>query len=67
MKNTLSENKYHKVLIASQRARQLEKGARPLVELANMKTTSVALTEVERGLIGFDFISKPLGELVRVK
>lgn len=67
MKNTLSENKYHKVLIASQRARQLEKGARPLVELANMKTTSVALTEVERGLIGFDFIRTPLDELARVK
>jgi DNA-directed RNA polymerase omega subunit len=56
VKNALSENKYYKVLIASQRARQLEKGARPLVQVEKTKTTSVALAEVERDLIGFDFI-----------
>ena len=59
MKEALRDNKYHQVLIAAQRARQLEKGARPRVSLANMKVTSIALTEVERGLIGFDFIRDP--------
>jgi DNA-directed RNA polymerase omega subunit len=59
MKAALSENKYHRVLIAAQRARQLEKGARPLVKVDNMKTTNIALREVELGLIGFDFIRDP--------
>ena len=56
MEFDITENKYRKVLIAAQRARQLEKGARPLVQLSNMKTTNIALHEVERGLIGFEFI-----------
>ncbi len=50
------ENKYRKVLVAAQRARQITKGARPLVQLANMKATIIALQEVENGLIGFDFV-----------
>ena len=56
MKPTIIENNFRKVLVAAQRARQLEKGARPLVQVANMKATHIALQEVESGLIGFDFI-----------
>ena len=59
MKPNVIENKYHKVLVAAQRARQLEKGARPLVRLANMKVTAIALQEIEDGLISFDFIPDP--------
>lgn len=59
MNDPRSANKYHKVLIASQRARQLEKGARPLLKLDNMKFTHIALNEVEQGLIQFDYISDP--------
>jgi DNA-directed RNA polymerase subunit omega len=56
MKPTIIENKYRKVLVAAQRARQIAKGARPLVQLTNMKATLIALQEVENGLIGFDFV-----------
>jgi DNA-directed RNA polymerase omega subunit len=59
MEPKIIENKYRKVLVASQRARQIEKGARPLVQVANMKATYIALQEVEDGLIGFDFILDP--------
>lgn len=59
MKDARIGNKYHKVLIASQRARQLEKGARPLVQVENMKVTNIALHEVELGLIGFEFVLDP--------
>lgn len=48
------DSKYRKILIAARRAKQLMKGARPRVEIANAKLTRVAITEVERGLIGFE-------------
>ena len=59
MAPNIIENKYRKVLVAAQRARQIEKGARPLVQVANMKATHIALQEVEGGLISFDFILDP--------
>ena len=59
MGSHIIENNFRKVLVASQRARQLEKGARPLVLVTNTKITSVALQEVEQGLIGFEFVLSP--------
>lgn len=59
MQANIIENNFRKVLVASQRARQLEKGARPLVQVANTKITSIALQEVEQGLIGFEFVLSP--------
>lgn len=59
MGSHIIENNFRKVLVASQRARQLEKGARPLVQVTNTKITSVALQEVEQGLIGFEFVLSP--------
>jgi len=45
-------------LIAAQRAKQIHRGARPLVQKSNARATRIALEEVERGLISFEFISK---------
>jgi DNA-directed RNA polymerase omega subunit len=59
MKSNIIENKYRKVLVASQRAKQLQKGARPLVQVPGMRSTRIALEEVERGLISFEFILIP--------
>lgn len=59
MTPNIIENKYRKVLVAAQRARQIQKGARPLIEAANMKATHIALQEVEGGLISFDIILDP--------
>lgn len=58
MNNVISDNRFLKVLIAAQRARQIHKGARPLVRSSKERATRIALEEVERGLIGFDFISQ---------
>ena len=54
MKKTIIENKYHKVLAISQRARQLQKGARALVQLSGARFTRIAFEEVDRGLISYD-------------
>jgi DNA-directed RNA polymerase omega subunit len=58
MNNVIIYNKFLKVLISAQRARQIHKGARPLVRNSNARATRIAIEEVERGLISFDFISK---------
>ncbi|MGH9753815.1 MAG: DNA-directed RNA polymerase subunit omega [Blastocatellia bacterium] len=58
MKNVMSENRFLKVLITAQRAKQIHKGARPLVQNSNTRATRIALDEVERGLIGFEFLSQ---------
>jgi len=56
MNNVTSDNRFLKVLIAAQRAKQIHKGARPLVQNSNTRATRIALEEVERGLINFEFI-----------
>jgi len=56
MNNVISDNRFLKVLIAAQRAKQIHRGARPLVQKSNARATRIALEEVERGLISFEFI-----------
>ncbi len=59
MNNVTSDNRFLKVLIAAQRAVQIHKGARPLIRIANTRATRIALEEVDRGLISFEFITTP--------
>jgi DNA-directed RNA polymerase omega subunit len=54
MNKIIGNNKFLKVLIAAQRAKQLHKGARPLIQNSNTRATRIALEEVERGLINFE-------------
>ncbi len=56
MKNVISDNRFLKVLITAQRAKQIHKGARPLVQNSNTRATRIALEEVEHGLISFEFM-----------
>ena len=56
MNNVISDNRFLKVLIAAQRAKQLHKGARPLIQKSNARATRMALEEVERGLINFEHL-----------
>ena len=58
MKGDMGNNKFLKVLITAQRAKQLHKGAHPLVQNSGRRATRVALEEVERGLIDFEFIDR---------
>jgi DNA-directed RNA polymerase subunit K/omega len=60
MKNVISDNRFLKVLITAQRAKQIHKGARPHIQNSNARATRIALEEVERGLISFEFIPQDL-------
>ena len=52
------DSKYRLILIAAQRSKQLQKGARPRVEMdaQRHKPTRIALEEVQQGKIGFEII-----------
>ena len=49
------DSKYRLIIVAAQRSKQLQRGARPRVELdpQKHKPTRIALEEVERGKVGF--------------
>lgn len=50
------DSKYRKILIAAKRSKQIQKGARPRLQMTDAKPTRVALEEVERGLVGFEIV-----------
>lgn len=50
-------NRYDLVLIASQRARELKRGAMPKVTSKN-STIVTALREIEQGHIGIDYLKR---------
>jgi DNA-directed RNA polymerase subunit K/omega len=60
MKPTISMNNFLKVVVATQRAKQIRKGARALIQSSSTRATRIALEEVEQGLIGFEFIPNAL-------
>ncbi|MBK9316089.1 MAG: DNA-directed RNA polymerase subunit omega [Acidobacteria bacterium] len=52
------DSKYRKILIAAKRSKQLQKGARPRVDMPNAKSTRIAIEEVDRSLIDFQLTEK---------
>jgi len=48
------DSKFRFILVAARRARQLQAGARPLVQVQTKKVTRVAQLEVEAGLVPFE-------------
>jgi DNA-directed RNA polymerase subunit omega len=54
------DSKYRLILVAAQRSKQLQRGARPRVEMdaQRHKPTRIALEEVQRGKIHFSIIEK---------
>ena len=54
------DSKYRLILVAAQRSKQLQKGARPRVEMdaQRHKPTRIALEEVQRGKVDFKIIEK---------
>ena len=51
-------SKYDLVLVAARRARELNRGWKPLVRCSN-DVAVTALREIEAGLIGRDYLMKP--------
>lgn len=56
------DSKFRFILVAAKRARQLQAGARPLVQTPYKKTTKVAMAELEAGLVPFEILDEPLNE-----
>jgi DNA-directed RNA polymerase subunit omega len=54
------DSKYRLILVAAQRSKQLQKGARPRVEMDSQrhKPTRIALEEVQRGKVTFSLLDK---------
>ncbi|HEX8749193.1 MAG TPA: DNA-directed RNA polymerase subunit omega [Pyrinomonadaceae bacterium] len=54
----LMDSKYRLIIVAAQRSKQLQRGARPRVDLdpQKHKPTRIALEEVERGKVGFSVV-----------
>ncbi|HEY0323708.1 MAG TPA: DNA-directed RNA polymerase subunit omega [Pyrinomonadaceae bacterium] len=54
------DSKYRLIIVAAQRSKQLQRGARPRVELDphKHKPTRIALEEVERGKVRFSIIDE---------
>lgn len=54
------DSKYRLILVAAQRSKQLQRGARPRIEMdaQRHKPTRIALEEVQRGLIHFTITEK---------
>ena len=50
------DSKYRKILIAAKRSKQIQKGARPRVQMPNSKPTRVAVEEINRGLVDFEVV-----------
>jgi len=46
------DNRFHLVLVASKRARQIAMGGEPMVSIDNDKPTVLALREIAEGLVG---------------
>jgi len=50
------DSKFRYILISAKRARQLQSGARPLVQTPTKRATKVAQQEVTAGLVPFEII-----------
>ncbi|MDD3518932.1 MAG: DNA-directed RNA polymerase subunit omega [Chromatiales bacterium] len=56
------DNRFHLVLVAAKRARQLAMGMQPRVEWENDKPTVVALREIAEGLVGPEVLDEVIAQ-----
>ncbi|HEX8888756.1 MAG TPA: DNA-directed RNA polymerase subunit omega [Pyrinomonadaceae bacterium] len=54
------DSKYRMIIVAAKRSKQLQRGARPRIEIDPLKhkPTRIALEEVQQGKVGFEIIEK---------
>jgi DNA-directed RNA polymerase omega subunit len=54
------DSKYRMIIVAAKRSKQIQRGARPRVEIdpQKHKPTSIALAEVQQGKINFEIIDE---------
>lgn len=51
-------SQFDKVLVASVRVRELKRGYKPLIVVPGAGITVTAMTEIEQGLIGLEYLDK---------
>ena len=56
------DSKFRYILVAAKRARQLQAGARPLIQSTAKRLTRVAQQEVTAGLVPFELLAPATGE-----
>ncbi|MGA9058958.1 MAG: DNA-directed RNA polymerase subunit omega [Terriglobia bacterium] len=56
------DSKFRYILVAAKRARQLQAGARPLIQSTSKRLTRVAQQEVMAGLVPFELFAPATGE-----
>jgi DNA-directed RNA polymerase omega subunit len=54
------DSKYRMIIVAAKRSKQLQRGARPHIEIDPLKhkPTRIALEEVQQGKVGFEITEK---------
>lgn len=54
------DSKYRMIIVAAQRSKQLQRGARPRIEMdaQRHKPTRIALEEVQRGKVNFSILER---------
>jgi DNA-directed RNA polymerase omega subunit len=52
-------SKYRFIIIAAERAKQLQGKARPKIKTKSTKPAYIAMREVEQGVIGFEIVPLP--------
>jgi len=56
------DSKFRYILVAAKRARQLQAGARPLIQSTEKRLTRVAQQEVTAGLVPFELLTPATGD-----
>ena len=56
------ESKFRMILLAAQRARQVQSGAKPLVHTTARKATRVAVEEFRAGVLPYEVLMSPVTE-----
>ena len=57
------DSKFRLILVAAKRARQLQSGAKPLVQASSRKATKVAQLELGAGLVPFEVQQRPVDDV----
>ncbi|MDT5060310.1 MAG: DNA-directed polymerase subunit omega [Acidobacteriota bacterium] len=54
------DSKYRMIIVAAKRSKQLQRGARPRIEIDSQKhkPTRIALEEVQQGKVGFEILEQ---------
>jgi len=61
------DSKFRYILVAAKRARQLQAGARPLIQSTEKRLTRVAQQEVTAGLVPYELLAPAAGEMDKNK